>query len=131
MTHVGQCIEFWRETRNYSQQYVAHHLNISQVAYSNREKGKTKVDANELVKLAALFNISVHELCPLLSNIFNQISTNTTPAPPASDISLLYERIIKAKDETISQLQTVISASAANHSKTITKNLTAKQTTPP
>lgn len=56
-----------RESRNYTQEYVAGALNISQTTYCLLEKGNSKISLDRLEKIAALYNISVSELLSIQS----------------------------------------------------------------
>jgi len=51
-----------RETLNYTQEYLAAKLGISQNAYSKIELGYTKITVERLFQIAAILNADVHEL---------------------------------------------------------------------
>lgn len=51
-----------REFRNYTQEFMAGELGKSQNAYSQMETGKTKIKEEEIIKLAALLDVSPTEL---------------------------------------------------------------------
>ncbi|MDB5132821.1 MAG: ATP-binding region ATPase domain protein [Mucilaginibacter sp.] len=59
---VASNIKKARLYRNYSQDYLAYKLNISQNAYSKVELGITKVTIDRLVKIAAVLEIDVTRL---------------------------------------------------------------------
>jgi len=52
-----------RRELEFSQQYVALELGISQKAYSDIENGKTKIKNEILYKIAKIFNIKPSEIC--------------------------------------------------------------------
>ena len=52
-----------RREKNYSQEYVAEKLGISQKAYSEIESGKTTLKHELIGVLAEILNISAHEIC--------------------------------------------------------------------
>lgn len=54
---IGYKIKKIREIRNYSQEYMAERLGISQVAYSRLETGKTKFDLNRMQDIASILEI--------------------------------------------------------------------------
>lgn len=54
---IGQKIKKIRELRNYSQEYMAMHLGISQEAYCRLESGQTKIELNRLQKIAEALNV--------------------------------------------------------------------------
>ena len=47
-----------REIKDYSQEYVAEKLGISQTAYSKLENGQTNISVKRLIKLAEILEIS-------------------------------------------------------------------------
>ena len=58
MVISGRKIKKYRELRDFSQEYVADSLGISQTAYSKIESDQTKLSARRLSKLAEIFQIS-------------------------------------------------------------------------
>ena len=54
-----------REVHNYTQEYVAGVLDISQNTYSLIEKGETKITIDRLAKLAGLYKMEVADLIRL------------------------------------------------------------------
>ena len=54
---IGQKIKKIRELRNYSQDYMADRLGISQVSYSRIEKGQTKLDLERMQHIAAVLEV--------------------------------------------------------------------------
>src|ERR1051326_3180927 len=59
---TGQKLRLLREFRNYSQEYIAEKLGITQHAYSRIENNLTKLTAERLERLAAILNIPPLEL---------------------------------------------------------------------
>jgi len=51
-----------REQLNYTQEYLAAKLSISQNAYSKIELGYTKITVERLFQIAAILEVDVHEL---------------------------------------------------------------------
>ncbi|WPU93951.1 helix-turn-helix transcriptional regulator [Mucilaginibacter sabulilitoris] len=51
-----------RENLNYTQEYLAAKLGISQNAYSKIELGYTKITVERLFQIAAILEADVHEL---------------------------------------------------------------------
>lgn len=63
-----KCMETLRNTRrekNYSQEYMADKLGITQKAYSNIENGKTELKNDTLIKLAGVLELKPDCLCTL------------------------------------------------------------------
>ncbi len=51
-----------REQLNYTQEYLAAKLNISQNAYSKIELGYTKITVERLFQIASILDVNVHDL---------------------------------------------------------------------
>ncbi|SDE14737.1 Helix-turn-helix [Mucilaginibacter pineti] len=51
-----------REQLNYTQEYLAAKLHISQNAYSKIELGYTKITVERLFQIAAILEVDVHDL---------------------------------------------------------------------
>jgi transcriptional regulator with XRE-family HTH domain len=51
-----------REQLNYTQEYLAAKLNISQNAYSKIELGYTKITVERLFQIAGILEVDVHQL---------------------------------------------------------------------
>ncbi|MFD1602839.1 helix-turn-helix transcriptional regulator [Flavobacterium artemisiae] len=59
ITHsVKKNIRSIRELKNYTQEYMADELGISQAGYSKIEKGKTDLSFKKLTQIASIFEIS-------------------------------------------------------------------------
>lgn len=56
---LGEKLRVLRLQKNYTQDYVAFCLDISQPAYHKIENGKTNINIKRLEELAALYNVSV------------------------------------------------------------------------
>jgi len=71
---IGERIRKIRTIKGFSQDYVAGLLSISQSAYSDIEKNKTKIDFQRAQKIAEIFEM---ELNDLISFNDNQVFNNT------------------------------------------------------
>jgi len=56
---VAAAIRSKRESRNYTQEYLAYKLNISQNAYSKIELGYTKITLERLFEIAEILEFDV------------------------------------------------------------------------
>lgn len=65
---AAQHIKELRIEHNYSQEYLANELDISQKTYSNIENGKTKLNLDHLIKLSKVFNMDMMGLFDVLSS---------------------------------------------------------------
>ena len=59
---IAANIRHKREYRNYTQEYLAHKLNISQNAYSKIELGYTKITLERLFQIADILEFDIAEL---------------------------------------------------------------------
>ena len=111
---TGQKLRLFREFRNYSQEYVAEKLGITQTAYSRIENNQTKVTADRLSQLADILNVPISEL---LSDKEPVIQCNYPSSPVqeghwrelSENIKQHYELVISSKDEKIAFLVNEIS----------------------
>ncbi len=58
----GGVIKKNRELRNYTQEFVAKQMNISQNAYSKIENGYTQLTVNHLMELSRILEVSIVDL---------------------------------------------------------------------
>ncbi|MDB5283409.1 MAG: helix-turn-helix protein [Bacteroidota bacterium] len=114
---AGECIKFWREARNYTEEYMASELGISQPAYSKLEKGQIKIDAERLFRISLILNVSLDELSPHADNLTNHINGKPNAVDDsyynkksqlASSERELYEKLISEKEKLISEKQETI-----------------------
>ncbi|MGY3212453.1 helix-turn-helix domain-containing protein [Mucilaginibacter sp. HD30] len=64
METIGEKIRIRRLTKNYSQEYMAFMLDISQAAYSNLERNETELTIRRVYEIAEVLEISPFELMP-------------------------------------------------------------------
>ena len=55
---IGNKIKNIRELKNFTQEYMAEKLDISQAAYSKMEKGDTKISPDKLNKIAEILEVN-------------------------------------------------------------------------
>ncbi|QHT66803.1 helix-turn-helix transcriptional regulator [Rhodocytophaga rosea] len=103
---IGNKIRKLRELRNFTQEYMAAQLNLSQTAYCKIEKDETKVSIVRLEQIAKILSISVKEILSFdEQSFFGNMSPhpNTGHGIPHSVIpeeKKLYEsRIHQLKEE--------------------------------
>lgn len=53
-----------RLTKNYSQEYMANELQISQNAYSKLERGETEFSVKRLYEIAFILEMPIYDLLP-------------------------------------------------------------------
>jgi transcriptional regulator with XRE-family HTH domain len=103
-------IRFLRDSKNWSQEYVAEKLNITQTAYSKLESGQTKLTTERITQLAILFNVDEHFFLSDDQPTLNYYNCNDNKAiiNPQNYNELpkdVYEQLLSAKDASISILQ--------------------------
>lgn len=96
-------IKFIREFRNYSQEYMAFRLGISQNAYSRIELGKSKLTVEKAKLIAEIFNLDLSELLNenasfIISDEIDEINPNTN-SDTEEQIIHYQERIKTLKSE--------------------------------
>ncbi|MCV9927906.1 helix-turn-helix transcriptional regulator [Flavobacterium sp. LS1R49] len=66
-----------RELKNYTQEYMANQLGVTQAGYSKIEKGKTVLTYVKLVEIANILEVSVEDVISFDSQkYFNKINRN-------------------------------------------------------
>jgi len=70
-TDIGMRLRKIREFRNYTQEYIANQLNISQNAYSKMENGITPITTDRLERLANILDVPVDSVLSREPQIFN------------------------------------------------------------
>ena len=102
---IGDQIKKAREEKNYSQQYLAQQLGMSQKAYSKIENSQTNITINHLDKIAQVLETSMNKLLGTDGNaVYNNYHTHNgegiviTKETPEKTTEL-YERIIKTLTE--------------------------------
>ncbi|HEY4195930.1 MAG TPA: helix-turn-helix transcriptional regulator, partial [Mucilaginibacter sp.] len=61
---IGEKIRVRRLTKNYSQEYMAFMLEISQAAYSKLERDETNISLRRIYEIAEILEMSPFELMP-------------------------------------------------------------------
>lgn len=120
MNIIQTCVrklKILRESHDYTQEYVADVLNISQNAYSLLEKGSTKITLDRLELLANLYKIQPEELISTRSLSLDQESGGVKHSnfPPAlsSFEKRMYEETIDRLEVNIEKLYGLLHQLAA------------------
>lgn len=72
-----------RALHGYTQDFVASHIGITRAAYTNVENGKRQIDTQTLLKLSALYGVSVG--CLLGVEPLN-VASEIQPAPGGDEL---------------------------------------------
>ena len=83
---LGTKLRQLRQNKNWSQQEVAHRLDISQPAYNKWETDQAKPNSNNLLRISEIFETDVYDLLDNTNNDFSNskfegtnIIANTNP----------------------------------------------------
>lgn len=104
---IGRKIKILRELHNYTQEYVASQLGISQNAYSRIELNQTKISVDYAEKLAELFKIPLSDLLSKEEPVFSFPKSKSEEQAVGAPFDLqkfAIENITRAKDQTIEAL---------------------------
>jgi transcriptional regulator with XRE-family HTH domain len=71
MSKIGERIKRLRESKNYTQDYLASKIGMSQNAYSKMETGGSKITVERLEKIAEVLDIPIDELLTEEQKVFN------------------------------------------------------------
>jgi transcriptional regulator with XRE-family HTH domain len=110
---TGEKIRAFRELRNYTQEYVANKLGMSQVNYSKIERGEITVSEDKINKIAEVLEVSPQSIKDFNPTYFfsnyqnnNKFENNTQIVGITPDkMEQMYQAQIQALQETIVSLK--------------------------
>ena len=117
---IGNKIKNIRELKNFTQEYMADKLEISQAAYSKLEKGDLKMSQDKLNKIAEILDVNLEDIKDFdnkrILNSYNSIKGNNSNITYSNqDIILirklyedkinLLEKLIQKQEEEIKNLK--------------------------
>lgn len=117
---IGNKIKNIRELKNFTQEYMADKLEISQAAYSKLEKGDLKISQDKLNKIAEILDVNLEDIKDFdnkrILNSYNSIKGNNSNITYSNqDIILirklyedkinLLEKLIQKQEEEIKNLK--------------------------
>jgi transcriptional regulator with XRE-family HTH domain len=114
MEKIINKIKAIRKDKGYSHEYMAHLLNMSQVAYSKIEKNETKLTVERLFKITEILEAKIEDLVDIkVERIDNQdLKDNSIGHQEIQnmyqDNKEVYEKLIVAKDEQIALLKSLL-----------------------
>jgi transcriptional regulator with XRE-family HTH domain len=116
---LSETIRLIRESKGFSQDYVAQKMKITQQAYSQMEKKPENMTLGRLKKLAGVFDVSILTLIgednPYYQSNFNQqggqAATQMVFHQESMDTNTLYERLIEQLKQEISFLRSNLKSS--------------------
>ena len=116
MEKVIEKIKDIRKNKGYSHEYMAHMLDISQVAYSKIEKNETKLSAERLFKIAEILEAKIEDVLDIKADkIYNQNNNEKGTFVGHQEVQHLYQenkevydKLLAAKDEQIALLKSLL-----------------------
>ena len=120
--HVGQKIKRLRELRNYTQEYIATQIGITQESYSKIEANKTNLSTQRLEQIASILEVNTADLInfddKIIFNTYNNTLTSHEHSNQNANQGIitiqserekdLYERIIEQQKQEIASLKSEI-----------------------
>ncbi len=110
---LGLKIRKVREIKNFSQQYVADKLSVSQSTYSDIENGKTPISEEKLTLIANILDVSVDVIKEFNDQVvFNSCIQsgyiNHNYIQPVEKIEQLYKDMLEIQEKRIADMLLVI-----------------------
>ncbi len=112
---IADLVKNTRYQKNYSQDYVAKKLGITQKAYSKIENNETKLNVDTLSRIAEILEVDISSFFNATEKpILNDFSTRTGgdnviyKNNSIEKIEELYKEIIRAKDSEIETLKVLL-----------------------
>ena len=108
---LAKNIKKHRELKGFSQEYMAHQLNVNQSTYAKMENSSTKITIDKLFSVAKLLETDVSEILDLKNQtIYNQdLKDNAIGHQQIENLHQenkeVYQELLKAKDEQIALLK--------------------------
>ncbi|QGK73503.1 helix-turn-helix domain-containing protein [Flavobacterium sp. SLB02] len=104
---IGDKIKSIRELKNYTQEYIADQLGITQAGYSKIEKGKTSLSLEKLQQLALILEMPLENIIRFESHrYFNQESIIVKG--PSSCSGKNFELVTRLYEEKIALLERLL-----------------------
>ncbi|TDO99140.1 helix-turn-helix transcriptional regulator [Flavobacterium sp. 245] len=114
-TSIKNKIKSIRELKNYTQEYMAEQLGVTQAGYSKIEKGKTVLSFEKLVEIARILEVSVEDIISFDSeryfNSFNKVIGNNNGSilinteQNTATLKLLYEDKITLLEKLLAKTE--------------------------
>ena len=113
-TSIKNKIKSIRELKNYTQEYMADQLGVTQAGYSKIEKGKTVLSYIKLVEIARILDVSVEDIISFDSqryfNNFNNVKGNNNGSILINQdnnetLKMLYEDKIKLLEKLLKKTE--------------------------
>lgn len=91
-----------RELKNYTQEYMASQLGLTQSGYNKIEKGKTILGHNRLIKIAEILEVCVDDIINFQSSISGKIVLEkNADMDEAVRLNKIYQKKIKNLEQAL------------------------------
>jgi len=100
---ISKIIEI-RKSKGFSQEYMAHILNISQVAYAKIERQETKLTVERLFEIANILEVKTEDLIEFKNRNIEILNIQRRNL----EMIEVYEKLIASKDEQIALLTSLL-----------------------
>lgn len=78
MSSVAKNLKILRELHDYTQEYVADYMGVSQNTYSMLERGETRITIDRLEALATLYNMDISDILKFHETVvIHNVSNNS------------------------------------------------------
>jgi len=114
---IGEKIKKIRELRNYTQEYLAQKLQMSQAGYGKIERNESELSYPRLLKIANVLSVSIENIINFNEKMIFSVMHNQTSRDYVVNHGLpdkerkLYEQIIEQQKEEILFLKKIIEQS--------------------
>ena len=105
---IGNKIKNIRELKNFTQEYMAEKLEISQAAYSKLEKGDLKISQDKLNKIAEILDVNLEDIKDFdnkrILNSYNSIKGNNSNITYSNQDIILIRKLYEDKINLLEKL---------------------------
>lgn len=114
--NTEQKIKNIRELKDFTQEYMAEQLGITQAAYSKIETGQTKLTPNKISDIAEIFDMDASDLIDLdMQKYFNNLrnvkgSNNGITITHDETIKNLYDEVVALHKDKITLLEKLLNS---------------------
>lgn len=111
-----QKIKNIRELKDFTQEYMAEQLGITQAAYSKIETGQTKLTPNKISDIAEIFDMDASDLMAYdmqkYFNSFNNVKRSNNGSTITQDESIknLYDEVVALHKDKITLLEKLLNS---------------------
>ena len=114
--NTEQKIKNIRELKDFTQEYMAEQLGITQAAYSKIETGQTKLTPNKISDIAEIFDMDASDLIDLdMQKYFNNLrnvkgSNNGITITQDETIKKFYDEVVALHKDKITLLEKLLNS---------------------